>query len=115
MDTPCINVNLQLSRVLMEVPPRERPLRVQRILDDLIQPGTAPLLLDNLKLLFDPDLQVQPLGWLQRLSRARPVVATWNGSLDQGHLVYAREGEPEYRREPAADILTIICPGPGGA
>jgi hypothetical protein len=104
---PCLNVNLAVSRALLDVPPHQRPLRVQRVLDELVDPGEQLTILDNLELLFDPALEVQPLGWLRRLARGRAVVAAWNGVLDQGYVTYADEGDREYRREPAADVIVV--------
>jgi hypothetical protein len=55
------------------------------------------LLLDNLELLFEPSLQLDPLDILKRHARARRVVAVWPGVLHEGRLVYAERGHPEFR------------------
>lgn len=55
------------------------------------------LLLDNLELLFDPSLQLDPLDVLKRHAHARRVVAVWPGQLRDGRLSYAELGHPEYR------------------
>ena len=39
--------------------------------------------------------------------RNRTVVAAWNGTLDNGHLLYATPGHPEYRHYPARDLVVV--------
>lgn len=106
-----INVNLELAQRLLELTERERPLRAQRFLEELVAEGDASLvLLDNLEILFDPKLQLDPLRCLQRLSRHRSIVAAWSGEVigedtRQKTLTYAEPGHPEHRRYPAADLV----------
>lgn len=69
--TELINVNLELSRELLELTPVQRSLRMPRILGDLVSRYQSPVLLDNLEILFDKDLKQDPLGVLQGLSRKR--------------------------------------------
>ena len=57
------------------------------------------------KSLFDVALKQDPLRLLQGLSRNRTVVATWSGSIEDGHLVYAGPHHPEYRRYAVGDLL----------
>jgi hypothetical protein len=108
---PYINVNLAFSELLLDVPLADRPMKASRLLDQLLDATDGPVLLDNLELLYDPALQIQPLNWLRRAARSRLIVATWNGVVEQGHLAYAGEGHPERRHEPAGDIV-IITPEP---
>lgn len=106
-----INLSLELSRALLELTERQRPLRVSRILDQIADTtGDQVLLFDNTELLFDPNLKQDPLRSLQQLARRRTVVATWNGCLEGDYLVYARPDHPEYRRYPTND-LQIVVPG----
>lgn len=107
-DWPILNVNLALAERLLELTVRQRALRVARILSDLLAEQTADVvLLDNLEMLFHPDLQQDPLRLLQSLSRNRTLVATWRGLYDSRALVYATPDHPEYRRfeDPQAVIV----------
>ncbi|MDN5362721.1 MAG: hypothetical protein PWP70_1768 [Moorella sp. (in: firmicutes)] len=106
-----INVNLELSRHLLELSRRQRALHTPLLLAAIIQDQRAGIyLLDNMEILFDPALQQDPLRLLQGLARDRTIVAAWNGTLEKGHLIYAIPGHPEYRRYPAGD-LTIVTTG----
>ena len=57
----------------------------------------APLLLDNLELLFEPSLQINPLDLVRRLAHSRRVVAVWPGERRGDRLIYADMSHPEHR------------------
>ena len=101
-----VNVNLELSGRLLDLTERQRPRRVQPLLE-LILTETASdvVLLDNIELLFDVALRQDPLRLLQSLSRCRTVAAAWNGSIEDSHVCYAVSGHPEHRRYPLEGIL----------
>ncbi|MCF7997364.1 MAG: BREX-3 system P-loop-containing protein BrxF [Chromatiaceae bacterium] len=124
---PLINLNLALSAQLLELTPKQRALRLPRILEqtlddardqtlNLNQPAPRPqsqplLILDHLELLFDPQLRQDPLRLLQGLSRNRQVLASWNGRYQAGRLDYAAPGHPEYRRYDSVETLVVGMDG----
>ena len=69
------------------------------------------MVLDNLEILFDKDLQQDPLRLLQGISRNRAVVASWNGIMNSGRLLYAETGHPEYRSYDSVDALIVGMDG----
>ena len=98
IDAPLININLELSRRMLDLTERQRALQVQRLLDQIAaEPESDVILLDNVEILSDVALQQDPLRLLQGLSRSRAVAATWNGSIENNHLIYAAPHHPEYR------------------
>ena len=106
IDAPLINVGLELSRRLLDLTERQRRIRVPPLLGGIVaETADDVALLDNVELLFDVTLHQNPLGLLQRLSRRRTIVATWNGLMAGGHIVYAVPGHPEYRRYPVDGVL----------
>lgn len=107
---PYLNVNLELSRRLLELTTKERPLRVRRLLAQVIDSHPEPALaLDNIELLFEPGLHQEPLALLQELSRNRPLVVAWGGYYDEKRrlLTYAEPGHPEYRRYERPEALIV--------
>ena len=110
-NSPVLNLNLELSRGLLDLTARQRALQAGRILDDLIGRDRTLVLLDNTELLFAPTLKQDPLALLQRTSRNQTIVASWNGTVDDGYLSYAEPDHPEYRRYPTDD-LAIVLPEP---
>lgn len=107
---PLLNVNLELSRKLLELTRAQRSRQVERLFREMIAlvPGDV-LLLDNLEILFDTALELHPLRLLQMLDRNRTVVATWNGSFQQDTLIYAEPEHPEYIqiKQPEAVIVAV--------
>ena len=103
-----INVNLELSRVMLELTERQRALQLPRLLRNILSDiASEVVLLDNIEILFDVSLQQDPLRLLQGLSRNKTVVASWNGSIDNGYLTYAVPDHPEYRRYQIRDFLVV--------
>jgi len=105
---PLVNVNLELSRRMLDLTERQRALQLPRLLAEIVGGSAADVvLLDNIEVLFDVSLKQDPLRLLQGLSRNRTVVAAWNGSIDGEHMVYATPDHPEYRRYPLRDFLAV--------
>lgn len=107
LNTSVVNVNLELSSRLLELTAKQRPLRLPKILEQVVDQTQLPIMLDNIEILFDKNLKQDPLKLLQGISRNRPVVAAWNGVVTRGVLVYAAPGHPEYRRYESADALVV--------
>jgi hypothetical protein len=103
---PLINVNLDLSRRMLDLTERQRALQLPRLLREIINDAAGEVVLfDNIEILFDVALKQDPLRLLQGLSRNKTVVAAWNGSIDGNHMVYAVPDHPEYRRYMVRDFL----------
>lgn len=105
---PLINVNLELSRRMLDLTERQRVLQLPRILSEIVNSDvTDVVLLDNIEILFDVSLKQDSLRILQGLSRNKTVVAAWSGSTDNGNIIYATPDHPEYRRYPIRDFLVV--------
>lgn len=106
--TPAINVNLELSRRMLELTERQRTLRLPVLFSEMLKEGQSDVVaLDNLEILFDKDLQQDPLRLLQSVSRNRSVVATWNGTATGRKFTYAEVGHPEYRSYELDDVMIV--------
>jgi len=105
---PLVNVNLELSRQMLDLTERQRALQLPRLLLTIINEVSGDLvLLDNIEILFDVSLKQDPLRLLQWLSRNKTIVAAWNGLIDYKNLIYATPDHPEYKRYPSRDLLII--------
>ena len=105
---PLVNVNLELSRRMLDLTERQRVLQLPRLLSEIVgSAATDVVLLDNIEVLFDVSLKQDPLRLLQGLSRNKTVVAAWSGSIDGEHMVYATPDHPEYKRYPLRDFLVV--------
>jgi hypothetical protein len=105
---PLVNVNLEVSRQLLDLTSRQRSLQLPLLLANIAAASVAQVtLLDNIEILFDINLKQDPLRLLQGISRNKTVVAAWNGSIEGDHLIYAAPGHTEYRRYPLQDYLVV--------
>ena len=98
-ETPVLNVGAVLGRQLLAIPSTRRHIQAADILKDLADDTARQglLLLDNIELLFDRTLQLNPLDLLKRHAHARRVIAVWPGELRENRLSYATTGHPEHQ------------------
>lgn len=86
-----LNVGLELGRRLGATPNNKRGFSAGELLREIADKERTedPLLLDNLELLFEPSLQINPFDLVRRLAHSKRVVAVWPGELRGDRLVYA--------------------------
>jgi len=109
---PLINVNLELSRRMLDLTERQRTLQLPRILSEIITQSKADVvLLDNIEILFDVRLKQDPLRLLQGISRNITLVAALSAEISTQpsslYLVYAAPDHAEYKRYPVQDFLIV--------
>ena len=94
-----LNVGVQLGNRLTNIPCKQRQLQTNAIFRELADQYAHGdlLLIDNIELLFDRTLKLNPLDLLKRQAHARRVVAVWPGEIGNGRLTYAEIGHPEYQ------------------
>ncbi len=94
-----LNVGLELGRRLAATPNNKRGFSAGELLREIAdkERTDAPLLLDNLELLFEKNLQINPLDLVKRLAHSKRVVAVWPGELRGDRLIYADMSHPEHR------------------
>jgi Cdc6-like AAA superfamily ATPase len=98
------NVNLEMSKALLEIPVQRHQSRATRVFSDMVRSfqgnetsEDAMILLDNLEILFDESLKLDPLLLLQGIARNSTILASWNGTFIDKRLTFAISGHPEYR------------------
>jgi hypothetical protein len=112
LNLPMINLNLQVSKRLLDLTGRQRILNVPKILAELAhRDNCKPAIFDNTEILFDDNLKLDPLRLLQSISRNMTVVATWNGNVEKENLCYAEPSHPEYKRYPTHGLRIISLMG----
>jgi replication-associated recombination protein RarA len=94
-----LNVGSQLGLRLAGLSQKQRPIEAISLLRELADQHAKDdlLLLDNIEILFDRSLQLDPLDLLKRQAQVRCVVAVWPGDLHDGRLTYAVMGHPEHQ------------------
>ncbi len=97
LNYPYINLNLALAGILVDIPARKRAAQILTSLNGIIRTHNEDVVfLDQIELLFLPELQVDPLKALQTISRNKTIVAGWTGEFDGGRLTFASQGHPEF-------------------
>lgn len=108
IDAPIININLEVSRQLLELPVKQRPLHVPGILDAIIKPYTQrPFIFKNIELLFNNELKTDPMRLFKSISRNNTLIVSWNGRVNGEFLAYSEAGRPDYKKYPVTDLIFI--------
>jgi len=104
-----LNVGLELGRRLAATPNNMRGFSAGELLREIADEKRTddPLLLDNLELLFQPSLQINPLDLIRQLAHSRRVVAVWPGELRGDRLVYADMSHPEHRDYSRTGVVVL--------
>lgn len=105
-----LNINLELGRRLAATSHAARGFSVGQLLRDIADRERNEgdlLLLDNLELLFERGLQINPLDLIKRLAHSKRVVAVWPGELRGNRLYYAEMTHPEYRDYDANGVVAL--------
>lgn len=106
-----ININMVLSADLLEFTAKKRVMRLPEILTQIIDRELSPVILDNTEILFDKELNQDPLRLLQKISRNKVVLASWSGAISENKLIYAEPGHPEYRSYNVDELLLVSTTG----
>jgi hypothetical protein len=109
MSAPYINVSLALAEALLPLPRFERVGEVGRQLETLVAVGEADLVvLDNIEVLFLPELRVDVLARLRQLARNRTLVLAWPGRWSAGTLSYAEPEHPEHFEDRTVEPVSVF-------
>lgn len=106
---PVLNLNLALSSELIVLPRAKRPLMVDGILQKIFAAFHCGevFCMDNLELLFDSELKIDPLRVITQWSRSKIIIASWLGTYDGDRLTYGEPSHPDYRSYLLADGAAI--------
>lgn len=110
---PLLSLDSTLSQPLLDAAGRRHGLEARELMIQKTQryaPG--PLLCVDIDVLFEPQLDLDPLALLKEMSRMAVLVVAWPGSIADGILTYAAPEHAHHRvwRQPdlCADcVLTV--------
>ena len=91
-----ININLAVSKNLLQVPKTKYPLYLEEIIRNIITEKTTVYLLQHINILFDPQLQIHPVRLLENISKSYKLLIEWPGQYVNNQLIYAEYGHPEF-------------------
>jgi hypothetical protein len=111
MTSSLININLSLSKELLELTEKQRQLKLAEILVRLSTAIATRFFSIIWRFLLMLSSSRTRLRLLQGLSRNLTVVASWNGTFEKGKLTYAEPGHREYRSYDLTDTLVVSMSG----
>jgi hypothetical protein len=103
---PYINLNLTLSERLLNFSNIERSLLdLDDIMSNIMNKNTSDvIILDNIEIVFDPELKRNPLQLFRHISRNHTIIVSWPGKYENQKLSYAEPYHPEYFEEKVTDL-----------
>lgn len=108
INAPVVNINLDVSRQLLELPEKQRPLNLAKIMDSIIKSlPKNTFIFKNIELLFHASLETDPLRLFKNISRNKTLIVAWNGFIKDNHLFYAAPRHPDYKKYPTNDLNII--------
>ena len=107
-DIPYLNLNIELSKLLLKESIKRRPYKVSDYLNQLINASSKDMIcLDYYELLFEPALRVNPFALFKSISRNKMLLIAWRGNLNDHQFIHAEPGHPEYQKYSIADSVLI--------
>ncbi len=107
---PRINLNLELSKLLIDIPAKRRSSKVDSFVSDIVKGSDTDgmgVILDNIELLFAVELQIDPLRLFENIGRNYLLIVSWPGKVHGKTLTYAEPGHGEYRHYTDVDCPVI--------
>ena len=106
---PVLPVGIEVARRLLYLSERQRVLQLPSILQEAaasLQPEMT--LLDNTEVPFSPVLKQDSLRLLQRISRNRTVIGSWQGCISAGQLILCCSRQFRVPTISTEDLLMVV-------
>ena len=97
---------LDLDMIFQHTPTEKLVEEMTQFLATYRQPV---LLLDNKKILYKKDSQIDLLEFLKAVSTDKPVVATWNGKVEDGQLFHFRKDADDLIYPVNDEVVVVEC------
>jgi hypothetical protein len=110
-DVSTINMGEELSRALMATPLGLRPIKAEDTAEKLILDApTHQIAIDNIEILFESPMELNPLSFIKRISQSKTIIVTWTGNYSNNTLTYGTPDHPASQEFPltAQDTFHII-------
>jgi hypothetical protein len=97
-ETQLTKLGRVLGRRLLQFPRTQRHLAAPEVFKEILGEVNSSdvVFIDNIEILFDRSLRLDPLKLMKQQARFKITVATWPGEIRGTKLVYAESGNSEY-------------------
>ncbi len=100
-----INLNYELSKRLKFLPIDKRWNHVQDYTYEILKQSKYQFkFIDNTEILFSNHLKIEPLYLLKDMSKHFNLIATWNGKIEDGYLIYGDSTHVDYKKYKIEDL-----------
>jgi len=107
-----VNISLELSKKLINIPNTKRSTRIHRCLTEILRKFNSDVLwIDRIQLLFHPELEFDPIQFFRSASRNMTIILSWDGVYKNNKLIYAEPGHHEYRMFSEIDAQVVAIRG----
>ena len=108
INIPYINLGVELSKKLIELSVKQQVLMVSGLTKEIVNNIHSDVaLVDNIEILFNPDLKIDPVRLLLNCSRNKTLVAAFSGKQIDDSIIYAELHHPEYVKFKIEDYEVI--------
>ena len=105
-----VSLNEELARILINIKPERRTLRIEKIFNQLIASVSDNSCIRDFDVLFNPDYAIDALQILASAGRTKKISVLWPGTIEDGKLIYAEDGYDDYKKYDVKqyDIICIV-------
>ena len=106
---PSLSLNALLSEQLLEFPKQSRVRETAQLVNQLLdEVDESTVLLQDIEILFDRSLAIDPMRLLAASSKKKTLLVCWPGDKTSSGLSYAVPSHPEYRTYKTSDLGDVI-------
>ena len=91
------SVSRLLAGRLLECIPERRSIKIESILNDVLDTLQDDVVIKDIDVLFNPDYKVDVLKILMASRKRKRYSVIWPGRCEEGKLIYGEEGFPDYK------------------
>ena len=102
------SVSKELADELLACKPNRRSMKLEQIFNKVLDRYPDGVTIKNIDVMFNPDYQVDVLKILIAARKRKKYSVIWPGRFEDGKLIYAEEGYPDYKVFNIADY-DITC------
>jgi|LSQX01.2.fsa_nt_gb hypothetical protein len=103
------NLNLVLSKELLEIPKQDRALFIPKRIRKVAEEKGNAICFENISMLMNPSYELDVIKLFCELARTHRIAFVWPGSAESGVLVYSNPAEADYKHYHLAnyDVMFI--------
>lgn len=103
-----VSLGTKLSTKLIDLSTKQQAFKVSDLTKEIINNIESDVaLVDNIEILFNPDLKTDPIRLLGNCSRNKTLVVAFSGMHVDNSIIYAEPQHPEYKKFKVEDYKVI--------